>query len=65
MAGPTSYAVKKNGRAQDAVVTNAVAGLNASGITVVVDSDNMNRGEVVRALQEVKELVLEGKYPGF
>lgn len=65
MAGPTSIQIKKNGRAQDATMSNAVAGLNASGITVVIDSDNMNRGEVVRALKEVEELVLEAKYPAY
>lgn len=65
MAGPTSIAIKKNGRAQDAVVTNAIAGLNALGITVVIDSDNMNRGDAARALQEVKEVILEGKWPPF
>lgn len=65
MAGPTSIQIKKNGRAQDATMTNNAAGLNASGITVIIDSDNMNRGDVVRALKEVEELVLEAKYPAF
>lgn len=65
MAGPTSIAIKKNGRAQDAVVTNNAAGLNASGITVIIDSDNVNRGEAVRALKEAEELILEGKWPAF
>jgi hypothetical protein len=65
MAGPTSIQVKKNGRASDAVMTNAAAGLNALGVTVIIDSDNMTRGEAVLALQSVKEVLLEGKYPPY
>lgn len=36
-----------------------------SGITVIIDSDNVNRGEAVRALKEAEELILEGKWPAF
>ncbi len=52
----------RNQRAQDAVVAAGTA-VGTDTIRVNFDPTNMTRSEAVLALEQVKELVLEGKWP--
>lgn len=66
MAGPTSIALTKHQRAQDATVANnSTGGVTTGQIKILIDSDNVSRQQAVFALTQAQEIILEGKWPPF